>query len=367
MNQYILVMLWMVIIYIISKTVNVYQEEYVCGKKEVRVTWGFAIFCVMPLIWWTATRTRWFGDTDFYINAYEALPSTFGEIPEHIKNVEKDKGFSVLSILIKMVIGNNATFYLGILASIHIGALVVVFRKYSSNYIMALFLFVAATDYISWMHNGIRQFIAVVLIFAATGLILKKKYVPLIAIIFLASTIHGSAILMLPIVFIVQGKAWNKKTMIAICAFVLAIVFVDKFTNLLGEVLVDTQNTNVVSDWQGGGDDGTNPIRVFIYSIPTLLSLIGYPFIKAEKNPVINLACNMAIISTMLYCLSAVTSGIFIGRLPIYCSMYATGILLPWEVENMFKQESTRIIKILMLGCFTGFYYYQMHFGWGLI
>ena len=30
MSQYVLVMLWMVIIYIISKTVNVYQEEYVC-------------------------------------------------------------------------------------------------------------------------------------------------------------------------------------------------------------------------------------------------------------------------------------------------------------------------------------------------
>ena len=37
---------------------------------------------------------------------------------------------------------------------------------------MALFLFVATTDYISWMHNGIRQFTAVVLIFVSVLLFL---------------------------------------------------------------------------------------------------------------------------------------------------------------------------------------------------
>lgn len=367
MSQYILVMLWIAIVYVISQIMNVYKYEYVLGKKEKRVTWGFAILCVIPLIYWAATRTRWFGDTDFYMSTFDSLPSTFGEISDYIKTVNKDKGFSVLSILIKMLVGNNAVTYLGVLAAIHMVILALVFRRYSSNYVMALFLFVATTDYISWIHNGIRQFTAVVLTFAATELVLKKKYVPLIAIILLASTLHGSALLMIPVVFIVQGRPWNKKSMLAICAFILAIIYVDNFTNLLDGLLVDTQYTNVVSDWQTGGDDGTNPIRVLIYSIPTLLSLIGYPFIKAEKNPVINMACNMGIISTMLYCLSAVTSGIFIGRLPIYCSLYATGILLPWELDNIFTEGSSKIVKVLMIGCFIGFYYYQMHFTWGLI
>lgn len=367
MSQYLLVMVWMLVIYILSKTMNVYKEEYVCGKKEVRVTWGFAILCIVPLIYWAATRDRWFGDTDGYMSSFSALPSSLGEIVGYIKNVEKDKGFYALSIFIKSLVGNNVVIYFGVLAFMHMGVLAMVFRKYSSNYVMALFLFVATTDYLSWMHNGIRQFSAVILIYAATELILKKRYVPLIAIILLASTLHGSALLMIPIVFIVQGRPWNKKSMMAICVFIIAIVFVDRFTNILDEVLVDTQYTNVVSDWQAWEDDGTNPIRVLIYSIPTLLSLIGYPFIKAEKNPVINMACNMGIISTMLYCLSAVTSGIFMGRLPIYCSLYATGILLPWELENIFTESSSKIVKILMVGCFMGFYYYQTHFAWGLI
>lgn len=49
-------------------------------------------------------------------------------------------------------------------------------------------------------------------------------------------------------------------------------------------------------------------------------------------------AAGKYIISTALYAISMVTSGIFIGRLPIYCSLYANGILLPWELNHLFGQ-----------------------------
>ncbi|MEE1527957.1 MAG: EpsG family protein [Blautia sp.] len=366
MSQYILVMVWLVLIYIISQTINVYKSEYVLGKKEIRVRVGFAIFAVIPLIWWAATRPLSFGDSDAYVRMFETLPDTISAIPSYVDGVEKDKGFSVLSILIKCIVGQRYEFYFAILATIQGISLALVFRKYSSNFILALFLFVATTDYLSWMHNGVRQFTAVALIFASTELMLKKKYVSLIAIILLSSMIHGSALLMIPIVFVVQGKPWNKKTVLAIVLFLAAIVFVDNFTTLLNNLLADTQYTNVVSDWQAGNDDGTNPIRVLVYAVPTLLSIVGIRYIKAEKDPVIDLACNMGILSTLLYCLSAATSGIFIGRLPVYCSMYATGILLPWELDNIFTKESSRVLKLGTVICFLAFYYYQVCLAWGL-
>ncbi len=367
MSQYVLVIIWFMLIFLASQLMNIYTYENVLGKRERRVNMGFAILVVIPLIWWTATRSQWIFDTNAYIKAFDAMPNTLSGINSYMETVNKDKGFSVLSIFIKTVVGNNSVGYFGILAIIQLVILAMVFRKYSTSYIMALFLFVATTDYISWMHNGIRQFTAVVLIFAATELMLKRKYLLVIAVILLASTIHGSALLMIPVVFVVQGKPWNKKTMLAICAFAIAIVFVDQFTDLLDTMLADTQYTNVVSDWQTGEDDGTNPIRVLIYSIPTILSVIGYRYIKRANDPVINLACNMGILSTMLYCLSAVTSGIFIGRLPIYCSLYATGILLPWEIDNMFTKESSRLMKVLMIVGFIGFYYYQIQLTWELV
>lgn len=367
MSQYIAVLVWLAIVYIISQNVNVYTYENVLGRKGRRVKVAFAIFAVIPLIWWTATRPLTFIDTGAYAKSFEGMPSSLSGMNEYMVNVSKDKGFSILSIFIKMIIGENVTLYFFIIAAIQLVIIALVFRKYSKNYVMALFLFVATTDFLSWMHNGVRQFMAVVLIFAATEFMLNKKYVPLIACILLAATMHASALLMLPIIFVVQGKPWNSKTLLAIIVFAVAILFVEQFTDLLDTMLVDTQYTNVVSDWQEWGDDGTNPIRVLVYAIPTLFSLIGIRHIKAANDPIINLACNMGILSTMLYCLSAVTSGIFIGRLPIYCSMYALGILLPWELDNIFTEESARIMKLVMICGFLLFYYYQVHFAWALI
>ena len=47
------------------------------------------------------------------------------------------------------------------LASIQAIILVTIYRKYSTNYLLSIFLFIASTDYLSWMFNGVRQFAAV--------------------------------------------------------------------------------------------------------------------------------------------------------------------------------------------------------------
>ena len=249
------------------------------------------------------------------------LPNTFSELVAYMPTVTKDKGFSFLSGLIKIVFGENTTVYFLVLALFQSLVLVAVYRKYSSQYLVSVFLFVASTDYLSWMFNGIRQFTAVTLLFAATGLMLKKKWIPTLVIILLASTIHQSALLMIPIVIIAQGKAWNKRSVIFLVAALIAIVFVNQFTNILDSMMQKTQYANLVSDWNVWGDDGTNALRVLVYSIPTILSFIGLKYIRAEDDPVINFCTNMSIISTGIYIVSMFTSGVFIGRLPIYASL----------------------------------------------
>lgn len=363
---------WWLLIWILGAGAFLYvtfpKEKVIqYGKTEERWSWQATMILALPYLIWAGFRSDYFGDTYAYRKTFFEAPDALGQILPYISIHEKDRGFSVIMILFKSIFGNSDVLFFLVIATIQMLCIVSVFRKYSSDYWISLFLFIASTDYLSWMHNGMRQFLAVTIIFACFGWMIQKKYVQLIAVILLASTIHGSALIMLPIVFIVQGKAWNKKTVVVIVLFLLAIAFVGKFTNILDGLLADTQYMNVVSDWQMRKDDGTNPIRVFIYAIPTILSLIGLTHIKEANDNVINLACNMGIMSTMLYCLSTVTSGIFIGRLPIYCSMYATGILLPWELDHIFTDESAKIMKIFLVIGFAGFYYYQIHFTWGLI
>ena len=110
------------------------------------------------------------------------------------------------------------------------------------------------------MFNGMRQFIAVCLCFACTSLMLKKKYMPMILLILLASTI--------------QGKASNKKTIFLIAMTLLAIVFVERFTSLLDILTDGTQYEGFLDSEVMVNDNGTNPIRVLVFSVPAIISFM---------------------------------------------------------------------------------------------
>lgn len=364
MSKYILIIIWLGIMALVQMFIKCYREVKVFGVWEVRVLPFFGIVVLIPIIWMAANRGTMM-DTHMYLLGFRSMPTSFDGVADYLATVEKDKGFSFLSVLIKIILGNNEVVYLLILALMQGISLFLVYRKYSESYLMSIFLFMASTDFISWMCNGLRQFIAVTTIFSVTTLMLKKKYLPVIVVILLASTFHGTAIMMLPLVFIAQGKAWNRRTMLFTAVTLLMVAYVDQFTNILDSVLYDTQYANVVNDWTSFNDDGTNPIRVLVYTAPTILAIIGRSYIKNEDDRVINFCVNMSMISTGLYIISMVTSGIFIGRLPIYASLY-NYILLPWEINHFFSEKSAKVVRGSVIVLYLAFYYYQMHFGWSL-
>lgn len=366
LTNYWWLLIWILGAGVISNFVVSRRSEIALEREEKRWSIPAAIILVIPYIIWAGMRGDSFGDTGAYRAMFREAPSIISEWLPYLEKITKDKGFSVLTLAIKLFAQNSDIVFFFIIAAFQIIGVALVYRKYSCNYWFSIFLFIASTDYMSWVHNGIRQFVAVVMVFSATGLLLKKKYVHMIVVILLAATIHLSALLMLPVIFIIQGKAWNKKTILCVLASVLALAFVNQFTDVLEMLLSDTQYTSVVYDWQVWEDNGTNPIRVLVYSIPTLLSLIGYKYIREVDDPVINLAVNAGIVSTAIYIVSMGTSGIFIGRLPIFVSLM-NGIALPWELEHIFKKDSAQILMIATIIFYSIFFYYQLHFSWGII
>ena len=373
-NEYVLVLVWLCfMMLILAGSKRVYRIEYVCGHWQRRVNFVMAFLVMFPIIWMAMNRSQYIGDTYMYQMGYLGMPNSVLEIPSYIAGVPKDQGFYFLSAILKVIFGSDYRMYFFVIALFQGLAVAALFRKYSSNYIFAIFLFIVSTDYISWMFNGIRQFMAVCIAILATPFLLEethkpltRKYLPAIVIILLASTMHQSALLMIPFVIIAQGKAWNRKTLFFIFAALLAVLFVDMFTNVLDDALSTTQYVNVVSDFKNSNDDGTNPIRVLVYSIPAILSFMGRRKIQKQDNVIINFCTNMSIISMGLYVVSMVTSGIFIGRLPIYCSLYGY-ILLPWEIENLIARDSKRTAYLGVVMLYLVYYYYQMHFVFGLI
>lgn len=221
LTNYWWLLIWMFTGGLFLKVFSSRKRELVGGQVETRWRMMPAVLMVVPYIIWAGYRGNNFGDTGAYRRMFSEAPNSLGQMSAYLNEVTKDKGFSAIVVLIKSVLGNSDAVFFLFLAAIQILCVALVFRKYSCDYWFSIFLFIASTDYLSWVHNGMRQFLAVTIIFAATGLILKKRYIPAILIILVAATIHGSALLMLPIIFIIQGKAWNKKTLLCVLALSL--------------------------------------------------------------------------------------------------------------------------------------------------
>lgn len=367
MSEYLLILLWLAIMALFQQFVNTEETITVHGKKEKRVTWWFAILVFIPLVWYAANRGSNIGDTGTYINTFKGMPDLLSEFPTYYQSLSKDKWFYASEALIHILISKEYKVCFFIIAAFQAFTLIKLYRRYSSGYILAIFIFIAVGDYVSWMQNGTRQFVAVCICLLATSWMIERKIIPSTILILIASRFHGSAILMIPIFLVCIGKAWNKRTLLVIVSTLLIIAFVPQFTSWLDFALDDTQYTNVVSDWQSWNDDGTNPIRVLVYSIPMVLSLAGLRQIQSTDDKVINFCTNMSIVTAGLYLVSMFTSGIFIGRLPIYANLYSNGVLLPWELEYIFNKGSSRYMKIASITGFTLLYLYQMYFMWGLI
>ncbi len=342
------------------------RPESVMGRTEMRWGWVPAIILMLPFFLWAGFRYN-VGDTGLYRYLYLNMPTNPANWGGYLQEVNKDWGFSVLGLLIRSVAGDRYEIYFLIIAGFQSFALIRVFRKYSSDYWLSLFLFVISTDYISWMMNGMRQFTAVVFIFAFTDWIVQKKNIRMILVILLAATLHASALLMIPVLLIIQRKAWNILTIAMIIGTVTALVFINQLTDVLRDVLSDTQYAGVISNWEEWDDNGTNPIRVLVYSIPLIIAIIGNRYVREADDPFVNVCVNAAVVTTSLYLISMVTSGIYIGRLPIYVSLYSTCILLPWEIDHMFTKRSANIIKVFAVLFYIGFFYYQMHYAWSLL
>lgn len=357
-----LIFVWILGVALVTELKRLKTKVYNQGCITERYHPIMAFLMFLPIIYLAAIRSG-IGDTEAYRAGYLGAVSDLRRLPEYMQTQEKDKGFALVTVVMKMLFGNRVNIYFMVIALICGTCVVSVYHKYSYNYLLSIFLFVASADYIQWFFNGMRQFIPVAILFACIGLILKKKYVMFIIITILLSTIHSTALLMIPMVFIAQGKAWNKKTICFIGAIIISIVFLNQFTNLITLFMENSQYSNEVNQFTN--TSGTTALRVAVFSIPTLLAFYCRRQINKEDNEVINLCVNMSIASTGFYVVSMFTSGIFIGRIPIYFSLY-NYILLPWEIKNLFVKKSSRVVIGLLVVFYLIFYYYQAVITWGI-
>ena len=169
MSLYYFIFVWIGFMAIVSRKVKVTKETVVCGKREERwgMIWAFIAF--VPVIYLAAfTKPR--SDTALYLTIFENIDASWKTIMDTLSSDDSGKGFVFFQWTIKNLFENSEVAFRLILALLHSIPVLYVYRKYSHNYILSLYLFIATGCHIGWMMNGLRQFLAVCIIMAATSL-----------------------------------------------------------------------------------------------------------------------------------------------------------------------------------------------------
>ena len=340
--------------YFVAKSPSTMRRELVEGRWEIRYRPWFAFLVFLPVILMAAFgKVR--ADVYLYMSNYRALPSTVKNGLYLLKGSDRP-GFILFELIIKQLSGGSEQAFRLAIALIQALPVIFVFRRYSDNYLFSVYMFIARCVHLSWMMNGIRQFIAVSIIFAATPWIIEKKYLRAVLVILLAATFHRTALFMIPVIFIVQGRVWNWKTIVFSIAVVLAAFLFAQNSGAFEE-FADTVGYSVQYVMEHN-DNGMNPLRVVISSVPLILSFSVRKRLSTEGNRVISVATNMSVITVGVGLIAVVTSGIMTGRMLIYTSLY-NNILLPNVVNMGFRYGKRRNIYVMAFLLYFVYYLFE--------
>lgn len=352
------IFIWLVLFGLLINQTRLFKIEYNNGVKMKGWYFSTATILFFP-IFWLACMGPAINDIPEYIHLYKLVPSTIPELQTYISTLDSGQGFAVLEWLIKSFFGDSVTAFRVVIAALHSIPIIWIFKKYSEDYWITIYLFVASACHIGWMMNGLRQFIAVVMILSALPLMIRQKYGKVILIVLLATTIHITAIFMLPVVFIVQGKAGNKKTLLFIALAIVAMFIFSKNPAFADMFLEGTEFAGTITQMQKFGDDGVNPIRVLVNLVPIFLAFVQKKHIAKEENKLIHICVNMSIITLGLNLMAMVTSGILMGRMAIYTSLYSF-IIMPYLIRNAFTKNSQKLVNMLMIVFYFIYYCFEM-------
>ena len=379
MAKGLLILAWVFFVGFMQKDGMEPSPSLVCKNYSIyRVKKIYAVLMFsLPFIF-AAFKTD-FVDTEGYLLEFKNIKTEIS-LTEYLRTRGENQLFFAIEFIFKKYLHFDAVAFYAMIALLQSVLLISTFRKYSENFRMSVYIFIASALYFSWMCNGIRQFIAVTILFAMTKYVLNNKWYVYLPVVLLLSGltpffrmfgwgtppwflcgIHQSALIVLPIYFLVQGKALNVKVWILLAVLLFLAIFgmLDSFLE------TSTQNTMYSEDLTYvNNTKGANPIRFLVSLVPIILFFIKRNEAITEETPrIIALAINMSFVSSTLYLASVFTSGIFVGRLPIFFELYSL-ILIPWII-NRENESNKRWLTIGLYFLYFLYYCYQLFIAWG--
>ncbi|MCD2502907.1 EpsG family protein [Clostridium sp. NSJ-145] len=284
---------------------------------------------------------RWgIGDTPFYVHTYNLLGPGF--------NAEGyEKGFLLIMQILKKI-SANPQFMIFVLGVVTTSLNIWIMRQYSACFELSVFMYITSGFYLVTM-NGLRQCLAAAFLFTGTYLIIKGKFKAYLLLVLLMTTIHSTAIVMIPLYFIARMEPWSKSIYIVLGVFLIGLFFYEPMMQILSQV---NDKAAVYSESTEGG---ANIVRVAVYIVPVIFS-----YLKREELskvwPESNIFVNISLVNLMIM-LFSLYNWIF-ARFNIYTQVY-TFVLLPYIIIKCLNGKERRLIYYGLLSAYFVFFIFE--------
>lgn len=298
MNFYIIFLLTILIEYILL-TLTIKNKE---KKNKI-----FLIISFLQMFIIAAIRNIDVGtDLQNYIPFYERCETySWAQI---LEPGLKEYGYRIYNKVLSLLSISDQLF-LTITAGISLIGVYYIIKKYSKNYFLSTYIYIAFNFYI-FIFSGLRQSIAMSIGMLSIKYIDERKFCKFLILILLASTFHMSALILLLMYFIKNIEV--KPKMLPIILFGYSILFI------MRKYIVSFIIRFVYSNYSI-----TNTGNGYVYLLLLTIIVIGITLYKKQfvKENGLNNFCYNALLIALLIQLFASAQG-EIARLTMYYSIY---------------------------------------------
>ena len=302
----------------------------------------FFFMVVLLMSVYAAMRT-YGNDTRAYVVGFRRLRLTVSTFFSTGRwDSEKGPIFTLLEVVCKNFISENFHVFFLIAALLTNGLMIGFMRKYSPNTVIPVFLYITMSGLGTAM-TGMRQELATAVAVWTIPFAMKKKWIKFILLSWIAFRIHFVTIIYIVSPFLLN-KVWNKTTIVAIVAALLAGVFFTQFSQFMldaGDVLgFENYDDSILYG------NSINIFRVLVFLVPPVLSFIFRRDI-AKESQVIRCMANLSVVAFGFVFLGLFGKANTFGRFGILLEP-AAYMVLPVIIRYIQNPRTKKVILSVM-------------------
>jgi transmembrane protein EpsG len=311
------------------------------GSRHPRLLGALAIMAGLVLV----LGLRNGPGTDF--RAYEFW--YLYRLPDEAIADGKDPGFTALCHAILAVFGSEPVWMFFVSAVLTCVPIVWTLRRYARPFELGVAIYFLAGAY-AFSFNGVRQAIAAAIVFAGSRFLFERRWRPFFAIVAVASFFHSTALVWLPIYWLVTVRAGplvNSVMITGASAFVLLNrQLAPLLTDMAGEGRWDVYRDALVQD-----GEGAHWLRILVRIVICAFAVIRRRQLEMLMPGVGSILVRLSFVSVLLFAISSVHW--IYARFAFYPAMYEM-LVIPLIVLS-YRRDSRAAMYVGILGAFMAY------------